>query len=291
MKFGARAWIDEAAFVVAEGVFGVGGEALREFGGGAELGGGEVREEEPVVPFAASLLQVFEVRGEVAGGGGGFRGGLGEVSGELGVLADAVKLSRILRDECGARGVLRVPLADEGGEPGFGEDDRGGGREGVEQLLKDERKLGAVLLEKLLEVGGFLFAFALERAAEFVCLFSDFGGGGRATVFACGFEGDEVALDVEIADAAGGATELPEQAQSFAGFLLVRREVWDHREEFEVGFDAPGGGAQTVDGGLLRIGEADQDRGFEGFSGLVEGFEGMRRLCCSRHGIWMRLPD
>ena len=70
---------------------GLGGEALRELRGIAQLAGSDFGEDKPVVPLSAGLLQVLESGGEAAGSCGGFRGGLREIAGELGALADVVQ--------------------------------------------------------------------------------------------------------------------------------------------------------------------------------------------------------
>ncbi len=52
--------------VNAEGMAGVGCEALGELGQFAQFAGGDVAEQEPVVPFATGLLQFLVAGGEAA---------------------------------------------------------------------------------------------------------------------------------------------------------------------------------------------------------------------------------
>ena len=122
--------------------------------------------QEPVVPFAAGLLEIFKVRGQAAGGGGGWRGGFGQVARKFGALANVVELCGILQGGGRARRVLGVPVADEAGERGFAECAGFGRPEGVEQFLKDDRRVGAVFVQEMLQVDGLFVPLALERAAQ-----------------------------------------------------------------------------------------------------------------------------
>jgi hypothetical protein len=171
----------------------------------------------------------------------------------------------------------------------FGDGDRFRGLEDAEQFLEDERKFGAVFLQELKKIFRCLVALSLECEAELVRFLADFGGGARPTILAGGLIADQAALDIEIANLAGGPAKLLEEAGCFAGLLLVGREVGQYVEELKLGFDAASGGAERMDSFLIRMAEADEDRGFEGFRVLAEGLEGMRRLIRSRHGTWMHL--
>ena len=82
----------------AQGAVCLGGEAWRELRGVAEFAGGELGEQEPVVPGTSGLLQLLEACGEAVGAGGGLGRGLGEVAGELGAFADFVERGGVCGD-------------------------------------------------------------------------------------------------------------------------------------------------------------------------------------------------
>jgi hypothetical protein len=54
----------------------------------AQLTGRDFREDEAIVPFAAGLLQVFELSGEAVGREGGPGSGFGKIAREFGPLAN-----------------------------------------------------------------------------------------------------------------------------------------------------------------------------------------------------------
>jgi hypothetical protein len=91
----------------------VGGESLGEFGRIAQLAGGDLREDEPVVPFAAGLLQRLKLFAEVTGSHGRLRRGFGEITGQLRTLANLVQLRDRAGDRCGRGGRLEVPVSGE----------------------------------------------------------------------------------------------------------------------------------------------------------------------------------
>src|SRR5713226_9416032 len=81
----------EASLIVGECLITVFGVALHERGTFAFIVGGDVAQEQPVVPLAAGLLDLLVAAGELLGGGEAFRKGFGHVTAELGGLAQAVE--------------------------------------------------------------------------------------------------------------------------------------------------------------------------------------------------------
>jgi hypothetical protein len=93
------------------------------------------------------------------------------------------------------------------------------------------------------------------------------------------------ALDVEVADTSGRSAEFVEE---LAGLLCgpgVLRQIGEKCEEFELSFDAAGGGAEVVDRFGLGIGECKSDGGFEGGDQVAQGEDGMS--ACGWHVDWM----
>ena len=117
----------------------------------SKLGGCDLAEDEAVVPLAACLLQGFKLRGETVGCDGGAGGGLGEVAGEFGALADFMQLGSGAGGLGGCVGfaMAAVPVADECDQTGLGECERARGGECVEQVCEDEWQLVALLVENL----------------------------------------------------------------------------------------------------------------------------------------------
>ena len=87
---------------------------------------------------------------------------------------------------------------------------------------------------------------------------------------------DEGTLYVEVADVAGDLAELLEEFANFVCGLFVLGQIGDEREELELGFDAAGGGAEAVDGVLLRVGESEGNGSFEGGGVLAQCLDGVR---------------
>ena len=101
-----------------------------------------------------------------------------------------------------------------------------------------------------------------------------------------GLGGDEIDLDVDVADVAGGASEFFEQAAGFAGGLVVGWQRGEEFEQHELGFDAAGAGAKAMDGFGSGVGEAEGNGGFERGDVLAQGADGVRDSG-GRHGCWM----
>ena len=103
----------------------------------------------------------------------------------------------------------------------------------------------------------------------------------------CDFFADQITLDIDVAELACGLAKLLQQADRIAGRLLARRKPGKHGEQFELGLNAAGGGAQAMDRNLSRPGEAELDRCLERRNGLAKLFHRVRRLICLGHGTWM----
>lgn len=116
----------------------------------------------------------------------------------------------------------------------------------------------------------------LEGFAELTGVAAEGGAAGGGLL-------DEVALNVEIADPACGFAELSEELEGLVAGPGVRRLVGELGEEFELGFDAAGGGAQVVDGFLAGPGEALKHGSFERGGEVAEGLEGVRGLGGAGH--------
>ena len=94
------------------------------------------------MPLAACLLDVSVSLGEAVRLGCGFGSGLGEVTCELGLLADVVEAGGLFGQRGGVMtAVPGVPVVDEGDQAGFGESMGLSGLEGVEQIFEDQREL------------------------------------------------------------------------------------------------------------------------------------------------------
>jgi hypothetical protein len=212
-----------------------------ELGGAAQLSGCDFREDEAVVPLAAGLLQGGELSREVAGSDSGPGSGLGEIACKLGALADFMQLS-------GAVGGLgrvrlaptRVPVADQRDQVGLAERERSHGSQRVLELREDEWKLVALFVENLEQMIRLLVARALELAPKTAGLAAQAAVGGWRAAGGRGFGANEFALDVDIADLAGGLTQPLEQAERLALLLFVRGKAGKHGEQGELGFDAAG---------------------------------------------------
>ena len=250
------------AAVVGQGSFTVAAEGLGECGV-AELVVGDGAEDEPVVPFAAGLLEGLEGCGQFAGSAGGFGGGLSDVAGQLGGLADGMELVGIVRQGFGGD-VLRKPVLGENAKFG-GKKSSGFGRvEGFKEGLKGSGEFGLVLVEDANQIDLGLSALMLEGPAELVGCF--FCGG-------CGFLFDEVDLHIDVADVSCGSAEFFQEASSLFFRLPVWWQAGQQGEECELGFDAASAGAELVDRLWAGVGEADCDGGLEVCDLLSQGLD------------------
>lgn len=188
---------------------------------------------------------------EVAGGGGGVVAGLGagfgDVAGKLGGFAQLVELL----------GVLGAELLDGMGEPGAGdlagasgaELDFVGWEKGFFELVEGCDEVGLVFGKGSMEAGGLVVALAGEGFDE-VC-----GVGGGGEFFEMG------GVDVQVADSASGPADGIGGLAEEAGLLLDFGGVGEEGEELEEGFEAAGGGADSVDGLRFGLVEAVLDGG------------------------------
>lgn len=145
----------KATLVGGEGFFGVALDAGDERGGWAELIGGDLAEQEPVMPFAAGFLQRLEFGSEAMGAGCGFGGRFGKVAGQLGLLANVVQAGGVgeiasggcvaIGADCGVGG---VPVLDEGDEARLGKGDGLGCGEGVEKFGEGFGQVALVLVQE-----------------------------------------------------------------------------------------------------------------------------------------------
>lgn len=236
------------------------------------------------MPFAPGLLQVFKLRGETAGRRGGFGRGLGQIAGKLGALADVMELRNVARGTRGAGGVLGIPLADEGGEARRGHRERLSRLKRVQQAVEDSGEVTLVFFEDMEELTRVLIALLLQGAAEFGCLLADLGGGMRAAIPAGGFVANEVALDIEVTDLAGGLAKTFEQVQRLALLLLVRRQAGQRGEQGKLGFDPASRRAQAMDGFDARVGLAGPDCTLQRFCQLAKSLDRVRCVACWGHG-------
>ena len=85
---------------------------------------------------------------------------------------------------------------------------------------------------------------------------------------------EEFFLHVAVADFAGYAAKFFEAAEDVLRCGFVAREAFDGREEFELGLDAAGGGAELVDGLGRGSGNSYGERGFEARGLFAQLFHG-----------------
>ena len=147
---------------------------------------------------------------------------------------------------------VAVPIADQGDEIGFGEGERLGRFERVQQFVEGEQDIGLVLAKQTAEGAGMFVALALEGLAEAAEFFA-VAGAGIANLHG-GVFADEIELDIDIADMGSGAANALEQGERLELLLLVRGQVGQQGEQFELGFDAAGTGAEVVHLGLAGMG-------------------------------------
>ena len=204
-------------------------------------------------------------------------GGLGEVAGQLGALADFVQLGGGVGCLGGCVGfaVAAVPVANKRDQVGIGECERACGGKCVEQFCEDVGEFVALLVEDLEQVLCLFVAPALQVAAESVGLAVQRVVGGQRP--ASGFGSNQVALDIDVADLAGSVAEALEQAESFARLLVVQGNAGEQGDQDELGLDAAGRGAEAMDGFGPRVGQAGEHCGLQRSRQFAECLQGMRR--------------
>ena len=134
------------------------------------------------MPFAAGLLQGFELDGEAMGGDRRPGGGLGEIARELSAFTDFMQFGGGVWGFGGRVGlaVAAIPVADQRYQIRFGECEGSRGGKCVQQVCKDVWKFVALIVQNLEQVIRFFVAGALEMAAEVVGLALEcVVGGGR----------------------------------------------------------------------------------------------------------------
>ena len=179
-------------------------------------------------------MGALESGGEGGGSLGGFGSGFGYVAGGLAGFADVVELVVVFGIE--GAGVLCEPSAGD-----------------VDEFVATE-----VEIERWLE-GYFhgverstnLLLIFFDRLREFARRFVPCCGqlvvqALRIGVFAAGFQ--EFAVDVEVADGAGGAAEFAECLAEGLRLAVDGSVGGDGGKELERGLDAAGGGTEFVDG-------------------------------------------
>ena len=232
----------------------------------------DVGEDQPVVPLPSALLKLLEGLGEAAWFSRLPGAVLGDVAGKFSDLTDGVEMLRVVGVPGRGGHVVVEPLLRERGEAGGGEGEVFGRLEGIEQAFEGEGEVGLTALENFEKLFGMSRAAVLEGGAEFI------GVGAKPAGGAAGKGGlDEIELNVDVADLSGCSAKLLQDARSLTG---EPRVVWDSGEEIEHGqlaFDAAGGGAETVDGLLLRVGEAEGDGRLECGNVFAKGVDWKRR--------------
>ena len=192
-----------------------------------------VEQEKVIVPFAEGFLGGLVAGGEGGGGFGGVDAGLCEIACGLGGFAESVKVLI----------VLGVEAADVFGEPALGDVDQLCAAEiEVECWSEDGFEVVEPEFDFLLLLFEAFDEFALGFFSECGEVFAEALGVGSAIV---GVE--QIGLDVGVADLACCAAYFAERALQGFGFFFDARDAGGENEEFEGGFDSPGGGAEMMD--------------------------------------------
>jgi len=95
---------------------------------------------------------------------------------------------------------------------------------------------------------------------------------------------DEIELDVEIANLAGGAAKFLEEPACLACELVVGGDIRKKPEDGELTFDAARRRTQTMHGPGLGIGKAKSDGRLKPSDVLAKRSDGMRRCGGAGHG-------
>jgi len=125
-------------------------------------------------------------------------------------------------------------------------------------------------VQQPLQTAGCIFPVAFKRATEPARLAEKPGVRERCDLASRHFAADQIALDIDVAEPAGGLAKLLQQADRIACLRLARRKPGKHGEQFELGFHAAGGGAQAMDSDLSRPDQAEQYRCLERRDGLAK---------------------
>ena len=148
------------------------------------------------------------------------------------------------------------------------------GLEGGEESFGVAREFGELPLD-----GGEQFPLVAlpifgDALAEFVLGLGQVGGSFDRGAHGVVFVFEELVLHVAVADFAGDAAKFFEAAVDLLRGGLVGREALDHGEEFELGLDAAGGGAQFVDGFGGGGRNSYRQRGLQAFGLFAQLFHG-----------------
>jgi hypothetical protein len=230
-------------------------DLLDGFAVGRQAGVGLVEKEKVIVPFAEGFLGGLEACGEAGGAFGDVDAGFGQVACSFGGFAEGVEVLV----------VLGVEAADVFGEPGLGDGDEFCAAE-VE--VDDGSKEGFEVVEAEFD----LLLLLLEAFGEFAFGFVSHGGKVVAKTF--GVRGavvgaEEIGVHVGVAHCACCAAHFAKGTLERFGFLLYAGDPAGEGEELEGGFDAAGGGTETMDPFGSGLFEAVCDRRFE-LQGLTE---------------------
>ena len=96
---------------------------------------------------------------------------------------------------------------------------------------------------------GLVVAFAFKTAAKLADLFLE----GWAGVFGFRLLGDEIALDVEVANLSSGVAKVFQQGESFIAWPGSELDLGEDGEELQLGLNASSGGAEMMDHLLARL--------------------------------------
>jgi hypothetical protein len=195
---------------------------------------GLVEQEEEVVPGADRLLEVDEALGEACGGFGGFTADLSDVTAGFAGFADGVEVVVV-------GGVEAAEGRAEGGFGGLSEASAGevelcGRCEDGFEFVEHAEDLASVLLEALLELLLPVLSGGVQIFCEDGCVADGFVGG------------EQLAVDVQIANCAGGTANSAEGAAESPGPLGQGRQVGGVDEELERGFEAAHRGSEVMNG-------------------------------------------
>ena len=214
-----------------------------------------------IVPGTDRLLEVDKTLGEACGGFRDIAADLGDVTGGLAGFADGVKTFVVAGVEAqegwGEQG------SGGAGEAAAAEIKLSGGREDGFELVEDAEDVACVPLNVSLEL--LLLASSLDGEIFFEdrCVTDGFVGG------------EQLAVDVEVADCAGSTSNLAEGTPELFELLRQRGQVGCVDEEFQRGFDAAYGGPEPVNGLGGGIGEALGHCSFEREGVAVKRSDGL----------------
>jgi hypothetical protein len=198
-----------------------------------EAGVGLVEEEKVIVPFAERFLRGLVTFGEFGDGFGGVGAGFCEVACGFRGFAEGVKILIVVGVE--TAGVFGEPALGDVDELCAAEIEIEGGAEDGFEIVEPELDFLLFLLEAFDELALGFFSAGGE-------VFTETFGVGSAIV---GVE--EIGLDVCVAHLACCAADFAERALKGLGLPVDAGDSGGENEEFQGGFDTPGGGTETVD--------------------------------------------